>query len=807
MERIVRSPLKVDFHIHSHASHHKDHSLVSSGTAENIPTLLAKLKSYEVDAFAITDHDCFDADLYRDLKKHEGTDFKKVFPGVEFSVWYAKERKQIHVIAVFDDTAADCVEKIKNVVGYDPNVAPAYDEQDHSCFTEGKFRDLLFKIDVNAILIVHQKGSALPEASPSNQDLKSLGKEKMNELINVEYFDALEFKKPGRHIFQTLFAKSMNTQTYDKVKYLTGSDCHQWEHYPMHDLLTNDPDIQYSYLKCLPSFRGLVMAVTDYSRIGRSDQLFQGVSPCLEAIEITSKGEQVTIPLSKGINVIIGDNSTGKSALLHKLTGYSQLNGSTGLPQDLKTKYEAFFQKNELTIQTKSLDNKNYDFLVQGGVRYKFEGGNFFEAFSKDKYPEETCAQPYKDYIQSQLSPAYESIHAKHEFDNALKDLPDITISEAPDNAGICTVITCPTNVFPRTKGLSNIISSIEKVLSAYKSLLDKITDEEEKNQLISQRNYIVQLRDKYAGIRSREAFLENTVNALRIGIENYTTDKNQLFTDAETRHSEYQNATLSIASSLPKIIELKQGIKAIDFAKVIPMEVVYSEKPYGDVKFCSRFKKSLTEINKEYVSSLFKSVFKEDKKDSDILDLSEDELTSIIKNANDEKGKSGLDLLKAKIEAQIDDDFESKKMLTKNGEDCTSEYSAGFNSSMFFSFVGNDFDKKTIFIVDQPEDDISQNGISSETIPDFKKLSGRRQVIIITHNPQFVVNLDADNVIHISKDKDGIHFQNGALEYKDEAFDVLSTIENNLDGGEDSIKKRWRRYEKTDNKNNENPE
>lgn len=161
MERIVHSPLKVDFHIHSHASHHKDGSLVSSGTIDNIETLLAKLRN-NVDAFAITDHDCFDAALYKELKKREGTDFKKIFPGVEFSIWYAKERKQAHVIAIFDDTAEDCIEKIARVVGYDPNRSPDYDESNHFCFAEETFRNLLFKIDVNAILMVIRKGVPFP---------------------------------------------------------------------------------------------------------------------------------------------------------------------------------------------------------------------------------------------------------------------------------------------------------------------------------------------------------------------------------------------------------------------------------------------------------------------------------------------------------------------------------------------------------------------------------------------------------------------------------------------------------------------
>ena len=79
--------------------------------------------------------------------------------------------------------------------------------------------------------------------------------------------------------------------------------------------------------------------------------------------------------------------------------------------------------------------------------------------------------------------------------------------------------------------------------------------------------------------------------------------------------------------------------------------------------------------------------------------------------------------------------------------------------------------------------------------------MSKNRQIVLITHNPQFVVNLDADNVIYLSKDSDGkfiIH--SGALEYKDEKQDILKDVAETLDGGVLTIRKRWKKYEKNIN-------
>lgn len=796
MERIVSKPLKIDFHIHSRASRHKDKDLVNDGTKENVGTLITSLKAYSVDAFAITDHDCFDKDLYEELKKHEGVDFKKVFPGVEFSVWMEKEKKQIHVIAVFDDSDPGNLEKIESVIGYKENEKPEWDNAEHLCFSEAKFRDLLYKISVNAILIVHQKGSALPSAKPSNLDLKSLGKEKMNELINVEYFDAMEYKNPKQHVFQTLFSKSINPKTYDLVKFITGSDCHQWEHYPMHDIDTGDSEMQFTYLKCLPSFRGLVMSVTDFSRISCNEEVFKDVNCFISSIKLLNNGVEETIPLSKGINVIIGDNSTGKSALLHRMTGYSKIDGTTGLNLDLKDKYEAFFRKNNIQIQT-SIKNTECDFSVQGGIRHKFEEGNFFEEFSKDKYPQDTDSSQYKQYLSGVLEPFYETIKTKHDFDNKFANLPDIAIVEKPDESSICKATTCPPSVVQKMTNLSSIVTWTNHLITDYDKLIERIADEDEKKILISQKNYIDQLKKKYVAIQEHENHLVNVVNGLNIGIAKYSEDFKQMLDSSETSYKAYQTAVETLSADIPVLIKLKKNIKPFSFEGIKPLPIVYNEIPYGEVKFCSRFEKQISSIDKEYVKTLIRSIFKDDKKDIEPSAVTETELNNAIKDVSDENGKSGVDLVKAKIEKQIDSDFKNIKMLIKNGEDCTTEYSAGFNSSMYFNFVSNDLNRRQILIADQPEDDISQSNISDETVPDFKRLSGRRQVILVTHNPQFVVNLDADNVIYLKKTKDGISFQNGALEYKDNVFDVLSLVEKSLDGGEESIKKRWRRYDK----------
>jgi hypothetical protein len=97
-----------------------------------------------------------------------------------------------------------------------------------------------------------------------------------------------------------------------------------------------------------------------------------------------------------------------------------------------------------------------------------------------------------------------------------------------------------------------------------------------------------------------------------------------------------------------------------------------------------------------------------------------------------------------------------------------------------------------------QPEDNISQSAIRYYLLDRFKTMGENRQVIMVSHNPQFIVNLDVDNLVFLSKKDSTFSVQSGALEYTCPEYSILDIVAQNIDGGLESIRKRWKRYEKT---------
>ncbi|MEQ1619508.1 MAG: TrlF family AAA-like ATPase [Terricaulis sp.] len=98
--------------------------------------------------------------------------------------------------------------------------------------------------------------------------------------------------------------------------------------------------------------------------------------------------------------------------------------------------------------------------------------------------------------------------------------------------------------------------------------------------------------------------------------------------------------------------------------------------------------------------------------------------------------------------------------------------------------------------IIDQPEENLDPKSIFDELVGLFIAAKDRRQVIMVTHNANLVVNTDADQVIVASA---GVHppgelppitYLSGGLE----SAEIRKHVCDILEGGEDAFKERARR-------------
>ena len=97
-----------------------------------------------------------------------------------------------------------------------------------------------------------------------------------------------------------------------------------------------------------------------------------------------------------------------------------------------------------------------------------------------------------------------------------------------------------------------------------------------------------------------------------------------------------------------------------------------------------------------------------------------------------------------------------------------------------------------TPLIFDQPEDDLDNEFIMSELVDIFKLIKQYRQVIIVTHNANLVVNADADQIIVAQNNDNVLSYKSGSLENLDINKDICRILE----GGEEAFQKRKKRYQ-----------
>ena len=110
--------------------------------------------------------------------------------------------------------------------------------------------------------------------------------------------------------------------------------------------------------------------------------------------------------------------------------------------------------------------------------------------------------------------------------------------------------------------------------------------------------------------------------------------------------------------------------------------------------------------------------------------------------------------------------------------------------------YLAIDQDDDRPLIIDQPEENLDPKSIFDELVDRFRRTRLRRQIIIVTHNANLIVNTDADQVIvakcgpHRPGELPEISYQSGGLENPDIRRQVCEILE----GGEAAFKERARR-------------
>lgn len=767
-------PIKIDLHIHSYASSYKeDDNVVINSKIQNLDLLIGKLNENKISLCAITDHNRFDYDLYKSLKEkivnsNDGT-LKNNLPGVEFDVIFSTDKPKCQIIAIFDDSNQERVKEIQNNIFSIRKL-----ERKDDVYKVDEFENIIKKIGISVILIVHQRQSLNNNAGATNSLSCATGD--CYEIIKVGFIDCLEYNRPRVEGIIKSNLKDVDL----KFPIITGSDCHEWEAYPYHDKNTKKFNRDFTNFKCLPTFKGLLMSITSFeTRVNRriNDNHY------IENVSINGN----VIPLSNNINVLIGDNGCGKSLIASVL---AKSNG--------KDFYKELIKNNKISAKfDPSLLNNEILFIEQGQIINEVNEGNLFknEILYKDISTIQTFGTQITDYVNNLCSYVKKNIDINKIFDELSKT--DLTLQSYKNDFYFPMI---DNNIdFDDEDIDNNRLCEIDKIINSLKTEFKINNKYYENNKIDTKISEVLEGLDWIRNSIFSTYNIKKSNNKVKKIIKDKFTDLN---TDLNQKRPTFEKNNIDIVNMF---YSFKQTI--VKYIKSKFMDNIYPKFP-EKLSGCSSktkngyiFRKVAKFDNLDLKDDFYKFCFNKNYQNEDAIKAikNEDDFSNALSGYN----YSQLNEFKTnKVKKFIENYSKAKTEILKCSSFETVGHTPGELSLTYYEYKFNEDNQGwKVLIIDQPEDNINPSKIISYLNKFLNALRDTKQIIIVTHNPLLVVNLDVDNVIYVKKlDDEKIEIQSGALEFSSENYSILNLVKNNLDGGYDAIERRLKVYDKNNN-------
>ena len=770
MGNVLNSVIKFDLHIHSKASKYKESAgIVDQSTKENLGVLLSQLNQHNVALFSITDHNRFDPELYIEIDNilaqgdHPYPNVKAVIAGVEFDVIVDEGMGKCHVIAIFDaNNEADKYGKIEaglqTILLTDPQGA----------YVKKDFEDILKSIGLNTVLIASQR----KDIHNQNGNHNSLSDSAIDveEIIRVGYINALEFQKPKVEGILLNNLKELSLP----ITLFSGSDCHDWSCYPYHDCKNQNKDFYHSKAKILPTFKGLLMAVTSpETRFNCSENNNASI---IDSIEI--KGQQ--LPLVNGVNAIIGENGAGKTTLLKLLNGKTSEAHVKNLVRD-----------NALRANN-SIDPQKVKYIEQGQIIKKFNEKTLFPESDETKFKTLNCL-PFKEAYSTYSNALKKGIGTLIAKQDALSSLSKHTITYEDGMIAKNYYIDITGNESfestdnPHEKAHEDINILLKKAIT----LLSDVYFEQYKDQL---ERVASELKSISADVDHKWKTVDHEANVKNIihgSVDDYLGKVKKNLSTKDREIKEYDKKKRQVIEAV--IAAVKASVTDTEW----PIDPPILEGATKNPKQGFFFNREATYNGISMLDSFYTKMFvKEYRSPQKLQEIKTLELFSMAI-----MGCTSTTDISTKwtenFEKFIADATKTNQYIM-DGADQQIGNTLGEMSLSYYKFFTQDDQDWSVLIIDQPEDNISNNNISQKLIGYFNAIRDRKQIIFVTHNPLLVVNLDVDNVIFVKNNNGELLFNNGCLEYEDEKTDILDLIAKNMDGGKETIEKRLKVYGKS---------
>lgn len=325
-------------------------------------------------------------------------------------------------------------------------------------------------------------------------------------------------------------------------------------------------------------------------------------------------------------------------------------------------------------------------------------------------------------------------------------------------------------------------------------------------------------------------------------------TEKMQPFLKDEQTKKALETVNLSIANDRKAILDIENLSKKISDKKLLianykeELFKLYADSYQKYIDTIAALKERTIELEKDGLKIIGKAQFNFPKLRNDLLAISDGRTASynnydVLESSKKATDVAEFDLILAEVKILFDDLINRQYSLTNKTSisnaikilladyffdyweityknDRLGEMSTGKASFVILMLIIGMSKSKAPILIDQPEDNLDNRSITTDLVNYLKNKKLERQIIVVTHNANIVVNADAENVIVANQkgqNDDGsssefrFDYINGSIE---NAFDKLQDetdilksmgirqhIADIVEGGKDAFIKREKKY------------
>ena len=780
MKRLINHSSIWDLHIHSCKSPKSPGEFQKMGIVEFVDKLLEIFSDYPLlSLISFTDHNYIAYDVYKEFCLRKTN--INIIPGIEVDVNIEGIKDSKHLIFYF------------NIINI--NELKTFSEKINE-FLEGKdninINDLLqFLVSTKVEFLISphafKQGKRAINYDWNDEDVT---KDNMYKFMD-QFFCFWEVGGYSEIAKAVEFLKNFDSE--ELISIISFSDSSDEK--KLREYLSNPPQ----YFKSLPNFKGVQLAGTDARRILKYPKKLDtdNSGNIIGYIEVNEE----KIELSDQLNVIVGGRGSGKSLLLDNMALHivSDIREKERLNDD-RIKFLDTIPINLVNLDnTKiAIDSKKIDFYDQSYVSKIFNSkdtNQAIEAYFSDEFDElgelnlENKRQAIKLKFNASLNVnkevkpndnisnfigKYKVINEKGvnlKFKkNEIKDKKNIYFNlEEAIKYSKDTSKLIPKELHDNksiNKALFDLLKVINNEVSKY-----NVEIEQQNFENIIKKKFILYLEKKNISIKEKNKQEELFIKHLKYECNKYEERVNLVNAKIQMKN-EYQKEE--------ELFDIKEGIDGSKFK--FEKKIVYDDPLNYFRQQCIKYLGAkVQKCNWEELCNIFIFHLEEELKTSKKID----DFLNDLKSLNNYKMEYQCNILYGKA----DDTLEN-----------ISKMSPGTQTNILMEYIVSK-DTKIPLLIDQPEDNIDNETIYTKLTTWFRKLKLKRQVIVVTHDANIVINADADNVIIANKKSDNkFIYDYGALEYGN----ILNRISIILDGGVEAVERRLKKYgrEKTSRDN-----